>query len=151
MTTVTVPFEYVPGAGVVIEAKVNGHDCPMLLDTGDALGPTFNGRDMQQFGLVSQGPIGISGAGGPSQAYGTTATVEVGGVKFENEAGAIDLALQGISLLGLPWFKAKTEALAFDFKNNVLVFEIPDPKPAKPKAKAKAVPATDDEPEDEAA
>ena len=45
--------------------------------------------------------------------YETAATVTFDDLTYENEPGAIDLSLEGNSLLGLPFFLAKCSAVTF--------------------------------------
>jgi aspartyl protease len=110
----SVPIEILNGS-IVIHAAVNGQPALFVLDTGDAIGPTFTGADAQRLGLAEGAPFGVEGAGGASSAFATTASITFDDVTFENEPSAIDLDLQGDSLLGLPFFLAKCASLSFDF------------------------------------
>jgi hypothetical protein len=110
----SVPIEIVNDS-IVIHAVVNGQPWTAVLDTGDAIGPTFTGADAQRLGLAEGAPFGVEGAGGASSAFATTASITFDDVTFENEPSAIDLDLQGYSLLGLPFFGARCSALTLDF------------------------------------
>jgi hypothetical protein len=110
----TVPIEIVNDS-IVIHAVVNGQPWTAVLDTGDAIGPTFTGADAQRLGLAEGAPFGVEGAGGASSAFAATASITFDDVTFENEPSAIDLDLQGYSLLGLPFFGARCSALTLDF------------------------------------
>jgi predicted aspartyl protease len=106
---------------IAFPAKVNGQPADFVLDTGDAVGPVFNSADAERLGLQAQGAEGVSGAGGASQIYQTTATIGLDIIAWDDEPGAIDPALQGPSLLGLPFFLKKTDQLAIDFSMSLLV------------------------------
>lgn len=106
---------------IVITGAVNGKGCTFVLDTGDAVGPVFNAADAQRFGLVQGQPLGVSGAGGAATIFATTANVSLRGTVFEGENCAIDVNLQGHSLLGLPWFIAKAQWFMIDFDAGELV------------------------------
>jgi len=105
---------------VYVQASVNGQPVMFILDTGDAIGPVFNSMDASRLFLPQQGVIGVSGAGGATQNYGTQASITLGNATYENEPGAIDPYLQGPSLLGLPFFLSKAKKLSFDFDANTL-------------------------------
>lgn len=123
----TVPIELVNDS-VVIHAAVNGQQVVLLVDTGDAIGPTFTAEDAHRLGLQQGAPLGVEGAGGASTAYETTADVTFDSVTFDAEPSAIDLDLQGQSLLGLPWFVAKCASFTFDLQARTLSLV---PLPAK--------------------
>ena len=59
----TVPIE-ITDSSIVIHATVNGQPWTAVLDTGDAIGPTFTAEDAQRLGLVQGAPFGVEGAGG---------------------------------------------------------------------------------------
>jgi Aspartyl protease len=106
---------------IVFPAKVNGEPVDFVLDTGDAVGPVFNTADAARLGLQPQGAEGVSGAGGASQIYQTSATIELDIMAWDDEPSAIDPSLQGPSLLGLPWFLEKCDQLALDFSVSLLL------------------------------
>lgn len=105
---------------VYVKATVNNQPVLFILDTGDAIGPVFTAIDAERLGLPRLGVIGVSGAGGATQNYGTQATVQLGEAVYDNEPGAIDPYLQGASLLGLPFFLSRATRLTFDFSGNTL-------------------------------
>lgn len=107
---------------ILVQAAVNNQDVVFVIDTGDAVGPVFNAQDAQQLNLENDGPIGVSGAGGSVEIYATKATVGLGGHTFPDEPSAVDVNLQGPSLLGLPFFIKQGGVLAFDFNNMTLSF-----------------------------
>ena len=109
----TVPIDLDNGS-ILVHAVVNGQPVVLLVDTGDAIGPTFTGEDAQRLGLQQGAPLGVEGAGGASTAYETTATVVLDTLTYPDEPSAIDLDLQGQSLLGLPWFAGKVASFSFD-------------------------------------
>lgn len=110
----TVPIE-IADDSIVIRAAVNGHLVEFVLDTGDAIGPTFTAADAARLGLVQGEPFGVEGAGGASSAYQTTASITFDDVTYPDEPSAIDDDLQGQSLLGLPFFLARTETVTFNW------------------------------------
>jgi hypothetical protein len=115
---VPVTFE---NSSIVLPVTVNGHVLDMVLDTGDAIGPTFTAADAASLGLA-QGPAeGIEGAGGASSVYETAATIQLGMLVFENEVGAVDSSLQGYSLIGWPFFAARCSLFEVDTVNAYLV------------------------------
>ena len=125
----TVPIE-ITDSSIVIHATVNGQPWTAVLDTGDAIGPTFTAEDAQRLGLVQGAPFGVEGAGGASSAFATTATIAFDDVTYPDEPSAIDLDLQGQSLLGLPFFLAKAETLTFNFAGKQLSMTAPGSGPA---------------------
>lgn len=114
-----VPIE-IQDDSIVISAKVNGRPVDFILDTGDAIGPTFTQSDAARLGLTQGAPFGVEGAGGASSACETTASITFDDVTYDSEPSAIDDDLQGQSLLGLPFFLAKCEVLSFDFTTRQL-------------------------------
>ena len=110
----TVPIE-ITDSSIVIHATVNGQPVSFVVDSGDAVGVVFNQADAQRLGLPQGQPLGVEGAGGASSVYETAATVTFDDLTYENEPGAIDLSLEGNSLLGLPFFLAKCSAVTFSF------------------------------------
>ena len=124
----TVPIE-ITDDSIVISATVNGKPVSFVLDTGDAVGVVFNQADAQRLGLVQGQPFGVEGAGGASSAYQTTASVTFDGITYPDEPSAIDLDLQGQSLLGLPWFLARTSEVTFDWPARTLSL-VPVARPA---------------------
>ena len=54
---------------IYVHASVNGQQVVFIVDSGDALGPTFTGADAARLGLVQGQPLGVEGAGGASTAY----------------------------------------------------------------------------------
>ena len=110
----TVPIEIVNDS-ILIHAVVNGQPASFILDTGDAIGPVFTSADAGRLGLIQGAPFGVEGAGGASSAYQTTADISFDDVTYKDEPAAIDDALQGDSLLGLPFFLAKAGTLTFSF------------------------------------
>ena len=123
----TVPIEIQDGS-IYVHASVSGQQVVFIVDSGDALGPTFTGADAARLGLAQGQPLGVEGAGGASTAYETTASVTFDDITYENEPCAIDLDLAGNSLLGLPWFLARTETVSFDWGARTLSLM---PLPAK--------------------
>jgi predicted aspartyl protease len=120
MIVASAPFR-IEQDSIMLEAAANGHPVTMILDTGDAIGPTFNAADAQRLGLVPGEPIGVSGAGGQSQVLATTATIQLGRESFADEPCAIDAELGGPSLLGLPFFLRNALRLELDFAAGLLV------------------------------
>jgi predicted aspartyl protease len=106
---------------IVIKALVNGKPCEFVLDTGDAIGPTFNSADAQRLGLAEGPSEGVSGAGGASSVYATTATIALGADVYASEPGAVDPDLQGPSLLGLPFFLDKADVLILAWRTGELM------------------------------
>ena len=72
----------------------------------------------------------LRGRGGASSAFATTATIAFDDVTYPDEPSAIDLDLQGQSLLGLPFFLAKAETLTFNFAGKQLSMTAPGSGPA---------------------
>jgi Aspartyl protease len=105
----SVPIEILNDS-VVIHATANGQPVSFVLDTGDAIGPVFTADDAQRLGLQQGAPFGVEGAGGSSSVYQTTASITFDDLAYPDEPSAIDLDLQGDSLLGLPWFLARCES-----------------------------------------
>jgi predicted aspartyl protease len=105
---------------VVIAGKVNGQNVDFILDTGDAVGPVFNSADAARLGLKEEAAMQVSGAGGASTSYTTTADITFDDRTWNGEPSAIDADLQGPSLLGLPFFAAKCVVLLFDFQGKQL-------------------------------
>lgn len=118
----TVTFELIDNS-VVIHGWANGYPVNFILDTGDAIGPVFNANDAQQLGLQPEGEIDVSGAGGETENYTTTATVKLGNIVYEDEPCAIDPNLEGPSLLGLPFFLNHTNSLTFDWPDRILTID----------------------------
>lgn len=115
-----IPFR-VSNDSLMVTVNVNGVDIECIIDTGDAIGPVFNGDDAEKLGLKSLGVIGVSGAGGATENYGCVANIKLGNFEFDNEPGAIDPHLQGPSLLGLPFFLKFVKSavhIAFDFTSD---------------------------------
>jgi hypothetical protein len=106
---------------IVLPITVNGHDLLAVLDSGDALGPTFTRAVAQALGLVQGAQVGIEGAGGASSVYETTATIQVGSLVFENEPSFIDTNLEGYSLMGYPFFYARCSFVGIDNDHDVLM------------------------------
>src|SRR5262249_49102981 len=117
----TVPFKLIDSS-ILVEGKVNGKTVVFIVDTGDAIGPTFNANDAKLLGLPDLGPLEISGAGGDVQISKTQADISLGESTYKAEAGAIDLNLEGPSLLGLPFFIPKKGTLQIDFDAKLLSF-----------------------------
>jgi predicted aspartyl protease len=115
----SVPIE-IQDDSIVIHAFVNGEPVQFVLDTGDAIGPTFTTADAERLGLVKGAPMGIEGAGGASSAWQTTASITFDDITWTGEPGAIDDDLEGSSLLGLPFFLAKCAELTFCFTTSEL-------------------------------
>lgn len=107
---------------ILVDGLVNGRGIAFIIDTGDAIGPTFNAADAQALGLQSLGPLDVSGAGGSVQIQRTEADITLGGSTFRSESGAIDPDLNGPSLLGLPFFLRKGGTLSFNFDTGILSF-----------------------------
>jgi predicted aspartyl protease len=116
----TVPFR-IDQDSVIIEGTANGSPVDFVLDTGDAIGPVFNSADAERLGLKPEGQMDVSGAGGASTSYTTTASIGLGGDTWDGEPSAIDTELQGPSLLGLPFFLARCKFLGFDLQHQTLV------------------------------
>jgi hypothetical protein len=117
-TEVPVRFEQ---ESVVLPVSVNGRALEMVMDTGDAIGPTFTAADAQALGLVKGPVMGIEGAGGQSSVCQTTATISIGSLIFVNEQGAIDDDLTGSSLIGFPFFAARCARVEIDIARSALV------------------------------
>jgi hypothetical protein len=120
MGATEVPFQLIDQS-IVFPVTVNGQGISCVLDTGDAIGPTFTSADAMTCRLVHGPSEGIEGAGGASAVYETTATINVGGIVFAGEQGAIDGELEGWSLLGLPFFAAKCARFEIDITRSQLV------------------------------
>lgn len=115
----TVPFR-VENDSIVISAVVDDQPVTFILDTGDAIGPVFTAQDAERLGLVAGQSFGVSGAGGESTSYETTSDVTFDDKTFKNEPSAIDMDLQGTSLLGLPFFYEKCLELRLNFADGKL-------------------------------
>jgi hypothetical protein len=109
----SVPIE-IQDASIYVHAVVNGQPVVFIVDSGDAVGAVFTSADAARLGLVQGQPFGVSGAGGASSAFETTANISFDDLTYPDEPSAIDLDLQGQSLLGLPFFLAKAAKLTFD-------------------------------------
>ena len=118
-------INYVPmtvqDTSIVVQGTVNGQPVEFIVDSGDAIGPTFTSADAQRLGLKPSGELGIEGAGGASAVQPTTADVTLGNSTWQAEPSAIDPALTGTSLIGLPFFLRECSALTFDFRGGHLV------------------------------
>lgn len=110
----TVPIQ-IENASIIVQAVVNGQPVSFVVDSGDAVGVVFNAADAQRLGLPQGAPLGVEGAGGASTVYETTADVTFDDLTYTAEPSAIDTDLQGNSLLGLPWFLAKTATTSFNW------------------------------------
>jgi hypothetical protein len=117
-----IPFRVIRNS-LYIKAGAAGQPCLFILDTGDAIGPVFNSADAERLDLKATGVIGVSGAGGATENYGTETDIMLGDLTFQGEPGAIDPYLQGPSLLGLPFFLGKARLLTFDFTRGILAIE----------------------------
>lgn len=117
----SVPIQ-IQNNAIYVQAAVNSKDVVFVIDTGDAIGPVFNAADAQALSLPNTGSIGASGAGGSVQLYATQATIGLGGITYTDESGAVDVNLEGNSLLGLPFFIKQGGVLAFDFANMTVSF-----------------------------
>lgn len=115
----SVPFDLFQNS-VVIVGKVDGQTVDFVLDTGDAIGPVFNSADAARLGLPQQAAEQVSGAGGLSTSYATVANVTFDDRTWNAEPSMIDPELQGLSLLGLPFFVRKCVVLLFDFQGKQL-------------------------------
>jgi predicted aspartyl protease len=118
--TALIPVRFVDSS-IVVPVAVNGRTLEMVLDTGDAIGPTFTQADAQALGLVPGQAEGIEGAGGASDVYETTATIALGSLVFPNEVGAIDDSLEGASLIGFPFFQARCSLFELDLVGGNLI------------------------------
>ena len=116
-----VPFQ-LQDDSIVIQATVNGKPVTFVLDTGDAIGPVFTAADAQRLGLKEGQEFGVSGAGGATTSYVTTADVTLDGSEFAGEPSAIDTNLEGYSLLGLPFFIRECRWFMFDMDARQLYF-----------------------------
>jgi predicted aspartyl protease len=118
-------INYVPmtvqDGSIVVQGSAAGQPVEFILDTGDAIGPVFTAADAQRLALQPAGELGVEGAGGASAAYATTADVTLGKDTWQAEPSAIDPALQGRSLIGLPFFLRECSVLTFDFRGGMLV------------------------------
>jgi hypothetical protein len=110
----TVPIRIVNDS-VVIRGLVDNEATVFVLDTGDAIGPVFNQADAFRLGLEEGTEEGVSGAGGASNVYQTTASITFDDMHFPFETCAIDTSLQGQSLMGLPFFLRTCSKMEFDF------------------------------------
>jgi predicted aspartyl protease len=118
--TALIPVRFIQNS-IVVPVTVNGHTLDMVLDTGDTIGPTFTSADAQALGLA-QGPAeGIEGAGGASDVYETTATIQLGSLVFPSEVGAVDSSLEGWSLIGFPFFQSRCSLFELDLVNGYLI------------------------------
>jgi hypothetical protein len=118
--TALIPVRFVANS-IVVPVTVNGHVLEMVLDTGDAIGPTFTTSDAAALGLTQGAAEGIEGAGGASDVYETTATIGLGSLVFPSEVGAIDSSLEGSSLIGFPFFQARCSLFELDLVNSFLI------------------------------
>jgi hypothetical protein len=123
----SVPIE-IQDDSILVHGVVNGQSVVFVVDSGDALGPTFTSADAGRLGLVQGEPLGVEGAGGASTVYATTATVTFDDITYADEPGAIDDDLTGNSLLGLPWFLERTAEASFNWPARQLSLT---PLPAK--------------------
>ena len=120
MGNALIPVQFVQNS-IVMPVTVNGHELFAVLDSGDAIGPTFTSAAAQALGLA-QGPAeGIEGAGGASSVYETPATIQVGSLVFENEPSIIDMNLEGYCLLGWPFFQSRVAVFEVDIQNAALI------------------------------
>lgn len=106
---------------LVVSALVNGKPCDMIIDSGDAIGPTFTTADATRLGLPAGAAEGIDGATGAGSVYATTATVAIGDTTFADEPSAVDPGLTGYSLIGLPFFVAKGNGLLLDWHDRTML------------------------------
>jgi predicted aspartyl protease len=120
---IEIPIDLTTNPGsILVAAIINGTPTPLVLDTGDAVGPVFNAADAATLNLVPGDPLDVTGAGGTASGIvATTATVQLGDQEWSDEPCAIDPNLQGPSLLGLPFFLALDAMLLFDFQGSRLV------------------------------
>jgi len=114
-----VPIQIVNDS-IVVQGSVNGQPVTFVLDTGDAIGPTFSSADAQRLGLVPSGSFGVEGAGGASQVQACTASVTLGNDTWHSEPSAIDPDL-GQSLIGFPFFARECSILSLDLVNGYLI------------------------------
>jgi len=123
----TTQFQILDGS-IVVDGAVNGQPIQFIVDTGDAIGPTFNSADADSLKLPDLGPLEVSGAGGSVAISKTQADITLGNTTYTSESSAIDSNLQGPSLLGLPFFLRQEGTLCFDFETNQLSFgaEMPE-------------------------
>jgi predicted aspartyl protease len=115
-----VPF-VLSGNTLFVGALVNGASLGFELDTGDSLGPVFNGTDASKLKLKHGKPFTLTGITGTTLAYHTTANISLGGLTFPNEPAVIDYKQKGASLLGMPFFAAKCKTMTIDFAVKELV------------------------------
>lgn len=133
MSVVIVPFRLV-GNAIVITARVNGRDAEFMLDTVPAISawPVFCGTDFQRLDLEVTTPNRVS------------ADIAFGDVTFQSEEAAVDFRIYGPSLIGLPFFMAKTKELVINFERMELCFRSEDGEEpmvvAKPRPKAPRTP-----------
>jgi Aspartyl protease len=115
-----VPVRFVDNS-IVVPVTVNGHEIAMILDSGDAIGPTFTATDAHALGLTQGTEEGIEGAGGGSDVYETTADIAIGALSWPGEVGAIDANLEGQSLIGWPFFAGRCSVFEVDIANAALI------------------------------
>lgn len=89
----TIPFELYRGNRIVIPARVNGHETPVMLDTG-ASATTLDRAFARSIGLPEGRKVTAHGAGGDIEAEIVPGvTLQVGGMSFKDmTVGVMDLA-----------------------------------------------------------
>lgn len=89
----TVSFELFRGNRVTVEATVNGHAAPAILDTG-ASATTLDRAFAEKIGLPAGRKVQGQGAGGAVEAEIVSGvTLEIGGMRYDNmTVGVMDLA-----------------------------------------------------------
>jgi len=121
-----VPFELYRGDRIFLRGKLNGHDTPMLLDSGAGV-TTLDRGFARSIGIKEGQKITAQGVGGSEEAelvHGVT--IEVGNLKLSNATVAVlelDLIEKAIGrpmpvILGREMFM--TNAVAIDFERQVL-------------------------------
>lgn len=87
-----IPFELFRGNRIVITARINGHETPVLLDTGASM-TTLNREYARSIGLPEGFKVPAKGAGGDGEAELVSGlTLDVGGVHVSNgSVGVMDL------------------------------------------------------------
>jgi len=133
----TVPIRLVNDS-IVVRGLVDGDKTVFVLDTGDAVGPVFSKSDAFRLGLTEGAAEGVSGAGGASNVYQTTANITFDDMSYPDEPCAIDTSLQGQSLIGLPFFLRTCSKMEFDFVARTLSLTAKAPKPEISHAPAEA-------------
>jgi hypothetical protein len=106
---------------IIVEIQVNGHPIDAVLDTGCALGPCLTAADAKTCGVTPGAATGVEGAGGESSVYEAVMTISLGGLTYPSEPGAVDNDLEGMSLIGLPFFLNKADALVLGFRTGQLM------------------------------